>query len=116
MSGYFYFQGIYFYFQGIYFYFQGIVIRTKEPVDPSVLEKIRACFKEGIEDEKDIRQVINSFVKDELFAGKNPPPGIFRKYNPTHKDIANEIAKVSPGIASLFLFAIKKKIENLSEK
>jgi len=41
-----------------------------------------------------MRQAIAQYVKNELFSGKNPPPAIFRRYNPTYKDITNEIAKV----------------------
>lgn len=73
---------------------QSVVVRTKEPVDPMVLEKIRELYKEGVQDEPSIRKAINSFVTDELLAGKVKPPAIFRRYNPTYKDISNEIAKV----------------------
>uniref|UniRef100_A0A2P2IC99 Calcium-responsive transcription factor-like n=1 Tax=Hirondellea gigas TaxID=1518452 RepID=A0A2P2IC99_9CRUS len=70
-----------------------VVIRTKEPVDGRVLDKIRELYKTGVQQEKDIRDCVAHYVKDELFAGKTQPPNIFRRFNPTHKDIANEITK-----------------------
>ncbi|XP_018017334.1 calcium-responsive transcription factor [Hyalella azteca] len=72
---------------------QNVVVRTKEPVDPRVLEKIRSLYKEGVQDEKSIREALNTYVDEELLAGKAKPPPIFRRYNPTNKDIANEIVK-----------------------
>ena len=69
-------------------------MRTKEPVDERVLDKIRAAYNRVVTQEKDLRTLLAAYVRDDLFAGKSVPPSIFRRYNPTHKDIANEIAKV----------------------
>ncbi|KAF2368715.1 Calcium-responsive transcription factor [Trinorchestia longiramus] len=72
---------------------QNVVVRTKEPVDPRVLDKIRELYKDGMQDERCIREAIAVYVDDELLAGKSKPPSIFRRFNPTNKDIANEIVK-----------------------
>ena len=82
-------------------------MRTKEPVDERVLDKIRSVYKAGVQQEKDIRNLVAEYVKDELFAGKPVPPAIFRRYNPTHKDIANEITKVCMHIVSTKYLSIR---------
>jgi hedgehog interacting protein len=58
-------------------------------MDPIIVEKIRAMEVIGVRSVAEVRRHLNSFVKDELFHGEEPPPELSRRYYPTDADIRN---------------------------
>lgn len=68
--------------------------RTKEPIDNRVAAKLSSLIKEGFCSTAVIRSELNKFVIQELFSGEAPPPAMFRRYNPTSRDIQNALHKV----------------------
>ena len=68
--------------------------RTREPLDARVGEKLADLIREGYCSTAVIRSELNKFVIQELFAGEVPPPAMFRRYNPTSRDIQNALHKV----------------------
>ncbi|XP_037789155.1 uncharacterized protein LOC119584549 [Penaeus monodon] len=68
--------------------------RTKEPVDPRVLQKMYELTRQGVSTVKMMQESIAEFVKEELFPFGEPPPTMYRRYNPTASDIQNAMYKV----------------------
>lgn len=84
--------------------FQGVKFRTKEPVDPRVLTKMYELTRQGVTTVKMMQEAIAEFVREELFPCGEPPPSMYRRYNPTSSDIQNAMYKVICGC--LFLHNI----------
>ncbi|XP_068230021.1 uncharacterized protein [Palaemon carinicauda] len=68
--------------------------RTKEPVDPRVLQKMYELTRQGVSTVKMMQAAIAVFVEEELFPLGEPPPAMYRRYNPTPSDIQNAMYKV----------------------
>ncbi|KAK7075222.1 hypothetical protein SK128_016274 [Halocaridina rubra] len=68
--------------------------RTKEPVDPRVLQKMYELTRQGVSTVKMMQAAIAVYVEEELFNSGKPPPAMYRRYNPTPSDIQNAMYKV----------------------
>lgn len=68
--------------------------RTKEPVDPRVLQKMYELTRQGVSTVKMMQEAIAEYVREELFPSGEPPPTMYRRYNPTSSDIQNAMYKV----------------------
>ncbi|XP_071536601.1 calcium-responsive transcription factor-like [Panulirus ornatus] len=68
--------------------------RTKEPVDPRVLQKMYELTRQGVSTVKMMQEAIAEYVREELFPCGEPPPTMYRRYNPTSSDIQNAMYKV----------------------
>ncbi|XP_045594390.1 uncharacterized protein [Procambarus clarkii] len=68
--------------------------RTKEPVDPRVLQKMYELTRQGVSTVKMMQEAIAEYVREELFHCGEPPPTMYRRYNPTSSDIQNAMYKV----------------------
>ncbi|KAK4303953.1 hypothetical protein Pmani_024078 [Petrolisthes manimaculis] len=71
-----------------------VKFRTKEPVDPRVLTKMYELTRQGVTTVKMMQEAIADFVREELFPCEEPPPSMYRRYNPTSSDIQNAMYKV----------------------
>ncbi|XP_076036371.1 calcium-responsive transcription factor-like isoform X1 [Oratosquilla oratoria] len=68
--------------------------KTKEPVDPKILELIHDLTQQGVTNIKVFQEHIASYVNNEVFKDEEPPPLMWRRYNPTEHDIRNAMYKV----------------------
>lgn len=50
--------------------------------------------RQGVSTVKMMQESIAEFVKEELFPFGEPPPTMYRRYNPTASDIQNAMYKV----------------------
>ncbi|XP_042242413.1 uncharacterized protein LOC121879715 isoform X2 [Homarus americanus] len=73
---------------------KGTKFRTKEPVDPRVLHKMYELTRQGVSTVKMMQECIAEYVREELFPCGEPPPIMYRRYNPTSSDIQNAMYKV----------------------
>ncbi|KAF2355779.1 Calcium-responsive transcription factor [Trinorchestia longiramus] len=73
--------------------------RTKEPIDDRVSKKLRELVSLGYTSTAVIRAELNKFVIKELFVGQQPPPAMFRRFNPTSRDILNALHRVKQDAA-----------------
>ncbi|XP_045101181.1 uncharacterized protein LOC123498108 isoform X1 [Portunus trituberculatus] len=73
---------------------KGTKFRTKEPVDSRVLQKMYELTRQGVSTVKMMQEAIEEFVHEELFPCGEPPPSMYRRYNPTPSDIQNAMYKV----------------------
>ncbi|CAH1248770.1 Hypp8400 [Branchiostoma lanceolatum] len=65
----------------------------REPVDAEVEKHILKLALDGARRVSEFRRHINTFVKDELLRGQQPPPLTRRHYNPTDQEIRNILSK-----------------------
>lgn len=68
--------------------------RTKEPVDPRVLQKMYELTRQGVTTVSMMQNSVREYVREELFPDSEPPPSMYRRYNPTASDIQNAMYKV----------------------
>ncbi|CAL4130340.1 unnamed protein product, partial [Meganyctiphanes norvegica] len=68
--------------------------RTKEPVDPRVLQKMYELTRQGVTTVAMMQNSVREYVREELFPDSEPPPPMYRRYNPTASDIQNAMYKV----------------------
>ena len=68
--------------------------RTKEPLDVRVALKLEEIIKGGIYSTSEIKSELNKYVIDDLFNSRPPPPAMFRRYNPTSRDIYNTFKRL----------------------
>lgn len=73
---------------------KGSKFRTKEPVDSRVLQKMYELTRQGVSTVKMMQEAIEEYVHEELFPCGDPPPSMYRRYNPTPSDIQNAMYKV----------------------
>ncbi|KAG0719675.1 Calcium-responsive transcription factor [Chionoecetes opilio] len=73
---------------------KGTKFRTKEPVDSRVLQKMYELTRQGVSTVKMMQEAIAAYVHEELFPCGEPPPTMYRRYNPTPSDIQNAMYKV----------------------
>ena len=60
-----------------------------ELIDPRVVEKIREMAVIGARSTAEVRRHLNTYTKNELFHGEDPPSEFSRRYYPTDADIRN---------------------------
>jgi len=58
-----------------------------QPIDKSLVQKIHTLVGEGVETVDGMKRHLRHYVKNELFAGQNPPPVTNRRYHPKDVDI-----------------------------
>ena len=61
----------------------------REPIDPRIVDKIREMEVIGVRSAAEVRRHLNTYVKNELFNGRDPPSEFSRRYYPTDADIRN---------------------------
>ena len=61
----------------------------REPIDPRIVEKIREMEVIGARSTAEVRRHLDTYVKNELFHGQDPPSEFSRRYYPTDADIRN---------------------------
>ncbi|CAJ0936289.1 unnamed protein product [Ranitomeya imitator] len=62
---------------------------TKERVDPRIIKKITELFESGVSKRRDIKILLDHFVRFELFVGQDIPVNSRRRFFPSLKDINN---------------------------
>lgn len=68
--------------------------RTREPMDERVAVRLEELIRSGHCSTAGIRAELNKFVIQHLFEGEPAPPAMFRRYNPTSRDILNAMHRV----------------------
>lgn len=59
-----------------------------------MLQKMYELTRQGVSTVKMMQEAIEEFVHEELFPCGEPPPSMYRRYNPTPSDIQNAMYKV----------------------
>ena len=60
-------------------------------VDKRVVNKIHELVDEGVQNVREIARHISIYVKNDLFRGSSIPPSANRRFNPTLKDVRNQM-------------------------
>ncbi|XP_077106330.1 uncharacterized protein LOC143764550 [Ranitomeya variabilis] len=68
---------------------------TKERVDPRIIKKITELFESGVSKRRDIKILLDHFVRFELFVGQDIPVNSRRRFFPSLKDIDNITRRVT---------------------
>ncbi|XP_078600554.1 uncharacterized protein LOC144875486 [Branchiostoma floridae x Branchiostoma japonicum] len=71
----------------------GEVAELREGVDERVKGRIRTLALNGVKDIREMRRHLDAYVNDDLFKEQDLPPTTRRRYNPTDKDIRNNMDK-----------------------
>lgn len=66
-----------------------------QPIDKSLVEKIHTLVDEGVKRVDEMKRHLRHYVKNDLFAGQNPPPITNRRYHPKDVDIRNHMYKAT---------------------
>ena len=82
-----------------------------QPIDKSLAEKIHILVGEGVKTVDEMKRHLRHYIKNDLFAGQNPPPITNRRYLPKDVDIRNHVYK-----ATVKQMLSKVDQENLEEK
>ena len=82
-----------------------------QPIDKSLVQKIHTLVGEGVKKVDEMKRHLRHYVKNDLFAGQNPPPVTNRRYHPKDVDIRNHMYK-----ATVKQMLSKVDQENLEEK
>ncbi|PFX25800.1 hypothetical protein AWC38_SpisGene9547 [Stylophora pistillata] len=64
-----------------------------QPIDKSLVQKIHALVGEGVKTVEEMKRHLRHYVRNDLFAGQNPPPVTNRRYHPKDVDIRNHMYK-----------------------
>lgn len=62
-----------------------------QPIERSLVEKIYTLDGEGVKTVDEMKQHLCYYVKNDLFAGQNPPPITNRRYHPKDVDTRNHM-------------------------
>lgn len=81
--------------------------RTREPIDERVAAKLQELARSGLDSTVLIRAELNKYVINELFVGQQPPPAMFRRYNPTSRDIINALHRAKQEATAAHLHALR---------
>ena len=60
-----------------------------QPIDKRLVQKIHTLVGEGVKKVDEMKRHLRHYVKNDLFAGQNPPPVTNRRYHPKDVDIRN---------------------------
>lgn len=66
-----------------------------QPIDKSLVQKIHALVGEGVKTVEEMKRHLRHYVRNDLFAGQNPPPVTNRCYHPKDVDIRNHMYKAT---------------------
>ena len=66
-----------------------------QPIDRNLVEKIYTLVGEGVKTVDEMKRHLRYYVKNDLFAGQNPPPITNRRYHPKDVDIRNHMYKAT---------------------
>ena len=64
-------------------------------VDKRVANKIHELVGEGVQNVREMARHIRIYVKNDLFRGSSIPPSANRRFNPTLKDVRNQMYKAT---------------------
>ena len=64
-------------------------------VDKRVINKIDELVGEGVQNIREMAQHIRIYVENDLFHGYSVPPSANRRFNPTLKDVRNQMYKAT---------------------
>ena len=64
-------------------------------VDKRVINKIHELVGEGVQNVRDMARHIHIYVKNDLFRGSLIPPSANRRFNPTLKNVRNQMYKAT---------------------
>ncbi|XP_075184917.1 uncharacterized protein LOC142256862 isoform X2 [Anomaloglossus baeobatrachus] len=67
----------------------GNVAHAKEKIDPRIVKKITELFESGVRNRRDIKTLLDHFVRVELFVEQDLPINSRRRFFPSLKDIDN---------------------------
>lgn len=63
-----------------------------------MLQKMYELTRQGVSTVKMMQEAIEEYVHEELFPCVEPPPAMYRRYNPTPSDIQNAMYKVGQDV------------------
>ena len=64
-------------------------------VDKRVINKIHELIGEGVQNVREMARHIRIYVKNNLFRGSSIPPSANCRFNPTFKDVRNQMYKAA---------------------
>lgn len=67
--------------------------KRQQTLDQNLINRIGELVREGITSVEEVKTCLKFYVRDVLFAGKEPPDASCRAFYPTSKDIINHIQR-----------------------